>query len=155
MQQTIEIWTTAAASPRGIVKLAREVEERGWDGLVVVDSQNLSGDPHVALTMAATPIASVQRVAGGRAVLGIRRGDSALAHLGRAPGRVAHSERYLRHLQAYLRGEAVPFDEINIPLDIASPLSELHLADAPMDSRNSWMAGTEKCRWKSRRPATG
>ena len=178
MQQAIEIWT-AAASPRGIVKLAREVEGRGWDGLAVVDSQNLSGDPYVALAMAATAtkriglatavtnsvtrqaaatataIASVQRVAGGRAVLGIGRGDSALAHLGRAPGRVAHSERYLRHLQAYLRGEAVPFDEINIPLDIAPPLSELHLADAPMDSRNSWMAGTEKCRWKSRRPATG
>ena len=164
----MEIWTTGAASPRGTARLARGVEERGWDGLAVVDSQNLSGDPYVALAMAATvteriglatavtnsvtrqaaatatAIASVQRLAEGRAVLGIGRGDSALAHLGRAPGKVAHFERYLRHLQAYLRGDAVPFDEIDIPLDVAPPMSELHLADAPTESRIAWMAGTEK-----------
>ncbi len=99
MQQTKEIWT-AAASPCGIVKLARAVEGHGWDGLAVVGSQNLSGDPYVALAMAATAtkriglatavtssvtrqaaatataIASVQRVAGGRAVLGIGRGGT-------------------------------------------------------------------------------
>ena len=45
---------TAAASPRGIVALARDVEDNGWDGLAVVDSQNLSGDPYVALALAAT-----------------------------------------------------------------------------------------------------
>ena len=50
----MEIWTTGAASPRGIMKLAREVEDKGWDGLAVVDSQNLSGDPYVSLAMAAT-----------------------------------------------------------------------------------------------------
>jgi 5,10-methylenetetrahydromethanopterin reductase len=92
----------------------------------------------------ATAIASVNRVANGRAVLGIGRGDSALAHLGRAPGKVGHFETYVRHLQAYLRGEAVPFDEIDISLDIAPPMSELHLADAPKDSRIAWMAGTQK-----------
>jgi 5,10-methylenetetrahydromethanopterin reductase len=164
----VEIWTTGAASPRGIVKLARRVEENGWDGLAVVDSQNLSGDPYVSLAMAATvteriglatavtnsvtrhaaatatAIASVQRVAEGRAVLGIGRGDSALAHLGRAPGKVGHFETYMRHLQAYLAGEAVPFDEIDIPLDVAPPLSELHLHDAPTDSRIAWIAGTKK-----------
>ncbi len=164
----MEVWTTGAASPRGIVKLARTVEENGWDGLAVVDSQNLSGDPYVSLAMAATvteriglatavtnsvtrhaaatatAIASVQRVAEGRAVLGIGRGDSALAHLGRAPGRVGHFETYMRHLQAYLRGEAVPFDEIDIPLDVAPPMSDLHLHDAPTESRIAWIAGTEK-----------
>ncbi|HJM93513.1 MAG: LLM class flavin-dependent oxidoreductase [Alphaproteobacteria bacterium] len=164
----MEIWTTGAASPRGIMKLAREVEDKGWDGLAVVDSQNLSGDPYVSLAMAATvtdriglatavtnsvtrqaaatatAIASVNRVAQGRVVLGIGRGDSALAHLGRAPGKVGHFETYLRHLQTYLKGEAVPFDEVDIPLDIAPPMSELHLADAPTESRIAWMAGTQK-----------
>ncbi len=164
----MQVWTTGAASPRGILKLARTVEANGWDGLAVVDSQNLSGDPYVSLAMAATvteriglatsvtnsvtrhaaatatAIASVQRVAGGRAVLGIGRGDSALAHLGRAPGRVGHFETYVRHLQSYLRGEAVPFDEIDIPFDVAPPLSDLHLHDAPKESRIAWMAGTEK-----------
>ncbi len=165
----MQIWTSGVASPRGIVHVARDVEAAGWDGLVVVDSQNLSGDPYVALAMAATAteriglgpgvtnsvtrsaavtatsIASVQRIAEGRAVLGIGRGDSALAHLGRAPGRVAPFERYLRHLQAYLKGESVPFDDIvDISADIAPPMSALQLADAPADSRIEWIAGTDK-----------
>ena len=164
----MEIWTTGAASPRGILKLARAVEENGWDGLAVVDSQNLSGDPYVSLAMAATvteriglatavtnsvtrqaaatatAIASVQRVADGRATLGIGRGDSALAHLGRAPGKVGHFETYLRHLQAYLRGEAVPFAEVDIPLEVAPPVADLGLADTPKESRIAWMAGTQK-----------
>jgi 5,10-methylenetetrahydromethanopterin reductase len=137
--------------------------------MLVVDSQNLSGDPYVSLALAATAttriglgtgvtnsvtrhaaatataIASVDRISNGRAVLGIGRGDSALAHLGRAPARLASFERYLRHLQTYLRGEAVGFDEIDIPPDVAPPLSGLHLHDAPPASRIGWIAdGLEK-----------
>ncbi len=165
----MQIWTSGVASPRGILRVARETEAGGWDGLVVVDSQNLSGDPYVSLAMAATvtdriglgpgvtnsvtrtaavtatSIASVQRVAEGRAVMGIGRGDSALAHLGRSPARLAQFERYLRHLQAYLKGEAVPFDDIvDISADVAPPMSELQLADAPADSCIGWIAGTDK-----------
>src|ERR1044072_2913749 len=104
---------TTVASARGAQRTAKEIEAAGWDGLLVVDSQNLSGDPYVALALAATAttrlglgpavatwvtrhagatataITSVNRVANGRAVLGIGRGDSALAHLGRAPARLA------------------------------------------------------------------
>lgn len=160
----MQIWTTGVASPRSTARVARQLEEAGWDGLLVVDSQNLSGDPYVSLAMAATAttqlglgtgvtngvtrhasvtacsIASIQRLSGGRAVLGIGRGDSALAHLGRAPARLGSFERYLRHLQTYLRGEAVPFDEIDIPTSIAPPMSELELADAPPASRIDWIA---------------
>ena len=64
--------------------------------------------------MTATAITSVQRVSNGRAYLGIGRGDSALAHLGRAPGKVGHFESYLRQLQAYLSGEPVAFADIDI-----------------------------------------
>ena len=71
--------------------------------------------------------------------LGIGRGDSALAHLGRAPARLASFERYLRQLRIYLRGEAVPFDEIDIPTSIAPPMSELELADAPPASQIGWL----------------
>jgi 5,10-methylenetetrahydromethanopterin reductase len=49
-----EYWTHATASPRAIIKQAAAIEQAGWDGLCVVDSQNLSGDPYVALAMAAT-----------------------------------------------------------------------------------------------------
>src|SRR6478672_2363000 len=144
--------------------MAQEVEAAGWDGLLVVDSQNLSGDPYVALALAAVAtkriglgtgvtnsvtrhaaataaaITSVNRISNGRAVLGIGRGDSALAHLGRAPARLAQFERYLKQLQAYLGGDPVPFDEIDIPAEVAPPMSGLHLHDAPPDSRIGWIA---------------
>src|SRR5262249_11109262 len=87
---------------------------------------------------------SVNRVSNGRAVLGIGRGDSALAHLGRAPARLAQFERYLRQLQTYLRGEAVSFDDIDIPPEVAPPLSGLHLHDAPSASRIAWIADGPK-----------
>ncbi len=164
----MELWTTGVASARGSARTAQEIEAAGWDGMLVVDSQNLSGDPYVSLALAATAtrrtglgtgvtnsvtrhaaatataITSVDRVSNGRAVLGIGRGDSALAHLGRAPARLAQFERYLRHLQAYLRGEAVSFDEIDIPQDAAPPVSGLHLHDAPSASRIDWIAGGKK-----------
>jgi len=160
----MQLWNTNVAPARGALRLAREIEEAGWDGLLVVDSQNLSGDPYVALALAATvtktlglgtgvtnsvtreaavtaaSITSVHRVSGGRAVLGIGRGDSALAHLGRAPARLGQFERYLRHLQKYLAGESVPFDELKIPDDVAPPMSGLHLHDAPPASRIGWIA---------------
>ena len=50
----MELWTTSVASPRGSADFAKRSEDLGWDGLLVVDSQNLSGDSYVALTMAAT-----------------------------------------------------------------------------------------------------
>ncbi|MCH9670565.1 MAG: LLM class flavin-dependent oxidoreductase [Gammaproteobacteria bacterium] len=163
-----ELWTHGYASPRGITALARRVEDKGWDGLCVVDSQNLSGDPYVALAMAATvteriglgtavtnsvtrmaaatacAIASVDKVSNGRAVLGISRGDSALAHLGLAPARFAQFERYLRHVQAFLRGDSVPFSELEVSADIAPPVEDLGLAESPDVSQIFWLGGDRK-----------
>ena len=167
-EKGVQLWITTVASARGSARTAQEIEAAGWDGMLVVDSQNLSGDPYVSLALAAaattriglgtgvtnsvtrhaaataTAITSVNRVSNGRAVLGIGRGDSALAHLGRAPARLAQFERYLRQLQTYLRGEAVSFDEIDIPSDVAPPMSELQLHDAPPASRIAWIAGGAK-----------
>ncbi len=160
----MELWTTTVASARAAQRMAQEIEKAGWDGMLVVDSQNLSGDPYVSLALAATvttriglgtgvtnsvtrlaaatatAITSVNRISNGRAVLGIGRGDSALAHLGRAPARLAQFERYLRQLQLYLAGGSVSFDDIDIPADVAPPLSALHLHDAPPASRIGWIA---------------
>jgi len=164
----VQLWTTTVASARSARRMAQEIEAAGWDGMLVVDSQNLSGDPYVTLALAATvttriglgtgvtnsatrhaavtasSITSVNRLANGRAVLGIGRGDSALAHLGRAPARLAQFERYLRQLQTYLRGEAVSFAEIDMPFDVAPPMSGLHLHDAPPASRIAWIADGAK-----------
>jgi len=164
----MELWTLETASPRGIQHVARQNEEAGWDGLVVVDSQNLSGDCYVALAVAAsttwrigvgtgvtnsvtrsaavtaTAITSVQRLSKGRAVLGIGRGDSALAHIGRGPAKLSQFETYLRHLQIYLSGGAVPFDEIDIPVKVAEPVDSLGLSDTPADSRIEWINDQQK-----------
>jgi 5,10-methylenetetrahydromethanopterin reductase len=160
----MQLWITTVASARAAQRQAHDVEAAGWDGMLVVDSQNLSGDPYVCLALAAvtttrlglgtgvtnsvtrlsaataSSISSVQRVSGGRAVLGIGRGDSALAHLGRAPARLQQFERYLVQLQAYLKGEAVSFADVDLPATWAPPMSELHLHDTPPSSRIGWIA---------------
>lgn len=164
----MELWTQTVAAPKRSARTAREAEEAGWAGLCVVDSQNLSGDAFVALAMAATTTErlglatavgngvtrvaavnaaaalSVDAVSGGRMVFGIGRGDSALAHLGRAPGRVAQFEAHLRQVQAYLRGEEVPFDEIEIADTVAPPVDELELASGPGASRIAWVPTDRK-----------
>ncbi len=108
--------------------MAQFAEAVGWDGLVFADTQNLAGEVYSSLALAATAtntlqlgtgvtnpvtrhpavtaaaIATVQVASGGRAVLGIGRGDSSLAHLGRAPEPPAAFERYVVAVQQYLRG---------------------------------------------------
>jgi 5,10-methylenetetrahydromethanopterin reductase len=164
----MDMWLQTVASPRRSASAAAEAEEAGWDGLCVVDSQNVSGDAFVALAMAATTTEriglatavgnsvtrvaavnasaamSVDAISNGRMTLGIGRGDSALAHLGRAPGRVGHFQTHLRHVQAYLRGDDVPFSEIDIADHIAPPVDEMELAAGPGASRIGWASKTRK-----------
>jgi 5,10-methylenetetrahydromethanopterin reductase len=155
----MEVWTLGVGLPGMAARHAVRAEQAGWDGLAVVDSQNLSGDVYVALALAAqvttslrlatgvtnpftrhpavtaSAIATVQAESGGRAVLGIGRGDSSLAHLGLAPAPVDVFERYLASVQAYLRGEDLPFE---VSADVA-PVGSLGLADAPSTSRLAWL----------------
>ena len=145
---------------------AIRLEDQGFDGVSFVDSQNLSGDVYVAMTTAAQAtealqvssgvtnpvtrhpavtagaIASVNRLAPGRVQLGIGRGDSALAHLGRAPARVSDFERYLTAVQTYLRGEEIPFEELNFGETLAPLVDELELADTAGTSKISWLPGS-------------
>src|SRR5712664_650078 len=105
----IEVFTGAAPQPRTSAASAHKAEDAGWTGLTFTDSQSLSGDPYVAMivaaaatttlrlatgvtnpltrhpSVAASAITSVDLESGGRAELGIGRGDSALAHIGLAP----------------------------------------------------------------------
>ncbi len=142
---------------------AQQAEDQGWDGLSFVDSQNLSGDVYVAMTTAAVAtetlrvssgvtnpvtrhpavtagaIARVQAVSRGRASLGIGRGDSALAHLGRGPARVADFERYLVALQTYLRGEDLAFEDLGFGESMAPPVADLGLAATAARSTIAWL----------------
>jgi len=164
----MDLWTLTVASPTRSADFAARTEQQGWAGMLVVDSQNLSGDAYVALAMAASntsslglgtgvtnpvtrhpavtaaAIGSIQKISRGRACLGIGRGDSALAHLGSGPARLKPFERYLKTLQAYLTGTGVPFSESAADPAIAPPVAGLELADTPAQSRISWLEGTDK-----------
>lgn len=161
-----EFWLAGASAPGRSATFARRVEDEGWDGWALVDSQNLACDPYVHLGLAAaatsslklatgvtnpltrhpaaaaTAIATVHAESGGRAVLGIGRGDSSLAHLGLAPASPPAFERYLGRLQGYLRGDEVPFDVERDGAGIAPPAGSLGMADAPAASRISWIAAS-------------
>lgn len=126
--------------------MAQMFEGAGWDGVYFADTQNLAADVYVSLGMAvasterltlatgvtnpvtrhpavtASAISAVQVASGGRAVLGIGRGDSSLGFLGRKPAKVAEFETYVARLRGYLHGE------------------EVDLGDAK--SRNEWIGQT-------------
>jgi 5,10-methylenetetrahydromethanopterin reductase len=129
----MKFWTLVNGFPGKSGISAKAAEEHGWDGIWVPDSQNLTGDPYVELTLAARAterllvktgvtnpltrhpavtagsIATVQVESGGRAMLGIGRGDSSLAYIGLAPVPVGRFIDYCEKVQAYLRHEEVPF----------------------------------------------
>lgn len=158
----MKLWTLQTSSPRSAVRRAQRAEESGWHGIGVTDSQNLAGDPWVALaamavsterielgTAVTNPVTrhpavtaaaaqSVAVVAGDRVTVGIGRGDSALAHLGRAPVSVAILDRYVRALRAYLGGGPVAFDDLGFSESTAPDVATLGLADTPVDSRLAW-----------------
>src|SRR6266516_481172 len=109
-------------------------EADGWDGLALTDSQNLGGDVFAALAIAAhvteritlatgatnpatrhpaviaSAMATIQVESQGRAFLGIARGDSAMAYIGRKPLPLREFELALEQIQTYLRGESVDLD---------------------------------------------
>ena len=129
-----EFWQLTFPVPGNSENVARRAEESGWDGQYFADTQCLSGDIYSAMCLAArattrlkvgtsvtnpvtrhpavtaSAIATVQVESGGRAVLGIGRGDSSLGYLGQKPASWRTLETYLDQLQRYLRGDAVDLD---------------------------------------------
>ena len=87
--------------------------------------------------MTAASAFAVQLLPHGRMIIGIGRGDSALAHLGRAPARLKWFEAYLRQLQTYLKVGEVSFERSDIPAEAAPSVSRLSLAKAPDASSKS------------------
>jgi 5,10-methylenetetrahydromethanopterin reductase len=160
---TVELWNSVASSLEHIGAAAEAAEEAGWTGISVTDSQNLAVDCFAVLLLAAKAttrlglctgvnspgirhpavtacaIATLQRLSGGRAIVGIGRGDSAHAHVGRAPARVAAFERYIKVVQDYLSGRKVAFDELTFDERMASTIDTLELGDTPSDSHLTWL----------------
>jgi 5,10-methylenetetrahydromethanopterin reductase len=122
----MELWTIRIPEPGTVEAQCERAEAAGWDGVAFTDSQNLIGDPFVAIALAAkvtdrlelgtavtnvatrepaalaTVAATVQETSGGRMVLGVGRGDTALFHLGRKPQPVAAFVDRTTQLHTYL-----------------------------------------------------
>lgn len=152
----MELWATRTGEAGAVERIAARAESAGWDGITFTDSQNLIGDPFVAVAVAArvterlrfaTGVSNVatrlpaalagaaltaQVESGGRFVLGIGRGDTALFHLGRKPQKVADFVVAASAVQTYLSGGTVDCDGFpsrlrwldrvsvpKVPLDVA------------------------------------
>ena len=129
-----EIWMLTFPIPGAFAPMARMVEESGFDGIGIVDTQNLAADPYSELCLAAhatthlklrtavtnpvtrhpavtaSAIATVQAESGGRAILGIGRGDSAVAKIGERAPSSKEFARYISQVQGFLSGEDVTLD---------------------------------------------
>ena len=153
----MELWATRIPETGTVVAQAERAEQNGWDGITFTDSQNLVGDPFVAVALAAAATerlrfatavtnaftrhpaalanvaATVQETSGGRFVLGIGRGDTALFHLGRKPQKVDDFIANVTDVQTYLAKGTVDCDgypsrmlwldrcrQPKVPLDIAA-----------------------------------
>ena len=119
------------AFPDEVEQVAAQAELDGWDGLLFQDSQNLTPDITVAMTLAArvtdrlmlgtavtnlvtrnpavvaSMFATLQHVSRGRMLLGVARGDTALHLVGESAPTVDEFIDLLTRLRGYLAGEAV------------------------------------------------
>ena len=131
----MEFWLGLFPIPGRIAAYAQMAEADGWDGLAVTDSQTNNGDAFCALDVAAyvtgriklttsatnavtrhpsvvaSAIATVHAESGGRAVLGIGRGDSSVRSIGQQPMPLGDFRQALEQIQAYLRGETVDYGQ--------------------------------------------
>jgi len=159
---------------------ARRVEDDGFDVGLFGDSQHMIGDPYARMAFAAstttqlrlctgvtnpaTRDASVTADAaltvhvgsGGRAILGIGRGDSALAKLGLSyPAPLREFEAYVRQLRGYFDGVAVerhgraaaiewlPEPRAALPIDIACTGPRTIRLAATLADRVTFSVGAE------------
>ena len=130
---------------------------------MVFDSQSLLCDPYVALSAAATSttqlglgigvsnsitrhpavaaasIASLQELSGGRAVLGLGRGNSSLAYLGAGPATLKEFERQVRQIRQYLSGEGVDVTDFNATIEDATAYQSIRTGVRPEKSRLEWL----------------
>src|SRR5919112_1243237 len=60
----VEMWATHTPEAGTIERQAERAEAAGWDGITFTDSQNLVGDPYVAVALAARATGRLQFATG-------------------------------------------------------------------------------------------
>ena len=183
---SLEVWTLSVPLPKLSAELAARAEAAGFDGIAFTDSQNLTGDVFAGMALAAkatsriglatgvtnpvtrhpaataSAIATIHALSGGRAVLGIGRGDSALFQIGLEPAPLAVFERFLSQLATYLRGGAVDLEGFAsrlrwldslklppVPVDVAATGPRVIELSARIADRITFAHGAnpERLRW--------
>src|SRR4051812_48227885 len=181
-----ELYTMSIPETGLAEMLSRRAEEAGWDGITFTDSQNLVGDPFIAMALGAkvterlqfmtgvtnpatrhpaalaTVAATVQEESGGRVVLGLGRGDTALFHLGRKPMALADFFARTEELHTYLQGGTLDINghpsrlrwldrarQAAVPIDIAASGPKVIAFSARTVERITFAlgAGAERMAW--------
>lgn len=158
----VEFWRAGGVEQGASPEEARRIEAEGWDGQMFMDSEALCADPyprmgvwaaatsrlqfstgvtnpatrHPAVTAASA--AAVHAISGGRAVLGIGRGDSALAYLGYAPASLSSFRQALQDIQTLLSGGEVEFRRDGA-ITGAPRVEDMSLGGRPEATRLKWL----------------
>jgi 5,10-methylenetetrahydromethanopterin reductase len=142
----MKVGISIGVSPREtfdrFVALMRAADETALDAVWVVDSHLIMKDSTVALTLGvqatrrlrfgigvgnpvtrhptvyASTFASLQELSGGRMMLGMGSGDSAVFPLGLRPARLAEMESVVRMLRALAAGDAVTVNGKTVTLAV-------------------------------------
>jgi 5,10-methylenetetrahydromethanopterin reductase len=176
----MELWAMRIPESGTVVAQAERAEHAGWDGVTFTDSQNLVADPFVAVALAAAATerlrfatgvtnahtrhpaalanvaATVQETSGGRFVLGIGRGDTALFHLGLPPMKVDTFAALVDDLQTYLSNGVIDVNgrpsrmqwldraqQPKVPLDIAASGPRMIALAARVAERVTFAVGAD------------
>jgi 5,10-methylenetetrahydromethanopterin reductase len=123
-----------------IAELAAQAEELGFEGIWIADSQSIFRDSYLALAASAlrtsrlalatgvtnpvtrhpatiaSAIATLDELSGGRALLGIGVGESAVRTVGLRPAKLARLEEATHALRALLSGETASWDGAEVRL---------------------------------------
>jgi len=139
-------------------RLAKEIEDMGFDYLLCPDTQNLAPDPYGQLSLAssttstlglgtgvtnpitrdvavtATAFMSLQAESRGRAICVLGRGDSSAEHIGKKNATTKQLRTYAERLQQYMRGETIVRGEGDLQKDSALRwLNDFDLQPVPID----------------------
>lgn len=158
-------------------QIARRAEQLGFDICLFTDTQVLAGDPFSESCLAAkatstirlgtgvtnpvtrapgviaSAIGTVHVESGGRAILGMGRGDSAAAYAGRRPATAGELEACAREVRVYLRDGKLRWLKESglppLPIDIACTGPRAIAASARTADRISLAVGAapDRIRW--------
>lgn len=131
-------------APYEVARTAQMADDHGYEFVTMGDTQALLREVYTTLSLAgdrtssidlgplvtnpvtrhpvvtASAICTLNEITGGRAMLGISTGDSAVFTLGERPARLAEMERAVTTIRSLLRGEEASLEDTSVRLQWVS-----------------------------------